>query len=364
MKDHKRGRPRGTHTRYAAIAANIARRLAAGEWQVGRKMPSLREFARIHRVSIKTIHRAFAILKADGRLQIRPRRVAVVALGFSLKAMLDNAIVVISPHDLANSWQGKIWTGVVQSAQSFGSALIVLQYTKRFRSELPAGLFELPLSGVLLLGPFRPNLLRQYEASGLPVVLLDQPGDEYRFHSVSIANHEAAFDATSRLIALGHRRIAFIAYILPSLLTIEPDAKERQMGFVAACRQAGLKENEYRTFVAANDNASQSIQELLRATHPFTAVITAYDKHAEQVAAASKAEGLRIPQDLSIVTFRGPTAHPLNWSGPQLDLRKFGQIGVEILHRKPKDPQHVHVSPMWHDGDTLGLPSKRSSDRR
>jgi DNA-binding LacI/PurR family transcriptional regulator len=358
-KKTKPGRPRSASPRYGAIADDIARRLAARQWQVGRRLPSFREFARNYGVSIHTIHRAFASLKADGRVQIRPHRATVAALGASLESILKHAIGVVSSRHIADSWPALFWNGIAQGAKASDSTLVVLQAEERWRFEFPAGLRDLPLSGVLLLGPLRPELLKQYETLKLPVVLIDQPGDEYNFHSVSVANYEAGFDAASRLIALGHRRLAFMGNIISSLQAIDPDARQRQAGFIAACSQGGLKEKHYKIFLAANKIARQTIQNVFGSTPPFTAVVTTTDNLATQIAKTAEAKGLQIPRDLSIITVRTSQIQTRNWTGPQIDLDEFGRVAVDILRRKPVAPQHIHLKLKWHDGDTFAPPPKR-----
>jgi DNA-binding LacI/PurR family transcriptional regulator len=358
MNESPGGRPKGAKPRYKAIADDIARGLTAGRWHVGRRMPSFRHFARTYKVSVKTIQRAFSQLKIDGRVQVRPKRSTLAALGDSQRPLLENAIAVVSPRTLADTWQGQFLNGILQGANT-GYTLIIFQDDIRWRVEFPAGLDELPLCGILLLGSFHVVVLKRYETLKLPVVLLDQPGDEYNFHSVSIANYEAASDAVARLVKLGHQRIAFLGYIVPSLLSVDPDSKQRQAGFAAACRQYGLKECDYRIFVGGNSVAGHSIQELFHATPPITAVVTATNSLAQQTAITAKALGKQIPRDLSIVSFTSPPATSMNWSGPLIDQDEFGRAGVDILRRKPGTPEHIHLKLKWHEGDTVGPPPKQ-----
>src|SRR4029079_1169958 len=115
-----------TKPRYEAIADDIARGLTAGQWNVGRQMPSFRHFARTYKVSIKTIQRAFAQLKIDGRVLVRPKRSTLAALGDSQRPLLENAIAVVSPRTLADTWQGRFLNGILQGA-STGYTLIIFQ---------------------------------------------------------------------------------------------------------------------------------------------------------------------------------------------------------------------------------------------
>ena len=366
MKQPKRrGQVPDSTSRYSAIASDIARRLAAGEWPVGNRIPSFRRFAREYEVSLGTIQRALGALRTEGRVRVTPDRPTLAALGASLSSVMAGAVALVLgkrlPVVLQPGLYESIWRGIVDGVAKADSTLIILQHANRWQHEYPAGLRHLPLRGVLLLGPFAPGLLRQYEALGLPVVLLDQPGAKFRLHSVTVANYDAASDATSRLIARGHRQIAFVRSVVGSIRDIDPDAKERQAGFAAACKQAGLKQGQCRVFSAGFGDSSAAVQDLVRSTPRFTAVLMASDAHAKQMASAARAAGLGIPRDLSVVTFRSPLALTRDWSGPQVDFEEFGRIGVELLRRKPRTIQHVRVQPVWHDGDSFGPPPPPSS---
>jgi DNA-binding LacI/PurR family transcriptional regulator len=350
---------------YRGVAEEIARRLDRGEWPVGTRLPSFRRFAREYDVSLGTIQRALGALKTEGRVRITPDRPTEAALGASLSSVMEGAVALVLgkrlPVVLQPGSYEFIWRGIVDGVAKADSTLIILQHANRWQHEYPAGLRHLPLRGVLLLGPLPPGLLRQYEALGLPVVLLDQPGARFRLHSVTVANYDAAADATSRLLSAGHRQIAFVRSVVGSIRDIDPDAKERQAGFAAACKQAGLEAgHQFRVFSAGFGDSSAAVQDLVRSTPRFTAVLMASDAHAKQMASAARAAGLSIPRDLSVVTFRSPLALSRDWSGPQVDFEELGRIGVEILRRKPRTIQHVRVGAAWHDGDSCGPPPRSS----
>ena len=349
---------------YRAIAGKIARRLDRGEWPVGSRLPSFRQFARGYDVSLGTVQRALGMLRTEGRVRITPDRPTLAALGAPLDSVMKDAVVLVMgkrlPAILQPGLYEPIWRGIVDGVAKADCTLIILQHANRWRREYPAGLRHLPLRGLLLLGPLPAGLVKQYETLGLPVVLLDQPGARFRLHSVTVANHDAACDATSRLIARGHRQIAFVRSVVGSIQEIDPDAKERQAGFAAACKQAGLKQSQYRVFSAGFGDSSAAVQELIRSTPRFTAVLTASDVHAKQTAGAARAAGLSIPRDLSVVTFGSSLPLSRDWSGPRVDFEEFGRIGVEILRRKPRTIQHVRVGAVWHDGDSFGPPPRSS----
>src|SRR4051812_37647790 len=227
----QRGRPRREGARYLEIAGDLRKRLSAAEWAVGKRVPSFRNLALHYGVSIKTIQRSAAVLKSEGHLCVRPDRPTTAALGAPLQSIIENGIAIVLRYSLHGMDQGsplELWRGVVKGVEKANCTMVVLQHTSRWRHEYPAGLGDLPLKGVLLMGPHKADILRQYESMKLPVVLLDQPEEGFKLNSISVANYRGAHDATMRLIELKHRRLAFVSYFLTSIHLVDPDARERQ----------------------------------------------------------------------------------------------------------------------------------------
>ncbi len=254
---------------------------------------------------------------------------------------------------------GQLWRGLASGASELGCALTVLQHPHRWRSEVPWGLSELPLRGVILVGSFTDDVLRQYERMSVPVVLLDQPGKGYAFHSVSVANFNAAYSATLRLIALGHRRLAFMRTLLKTFRHIDPDSREREMGFVAGCKKARLQRDQYRIFSAFSDpDQLSTANDLIDSKPKFSAVLTTNPAHAEQLSRAATRKRLLIPHDLSVACFRDSDPFPRDWSGPMMNFEKLGHAAVDILKRRPRTPRHILVDPIWNAGDSINYKLK------
>jgi LacI family transcriptional regulator len=183
--------------------------------------------------------------------------------------------------------------------------------------------------------------------------LLDQPGDAYSLHSVAVANREAAFEATRRMIALGHRRLAFVRPIVRSLGNLDPDSLERQAGFESACASAGFASSQYRIFSAYTGATAGA--KIVSADPPFTGVLTTDATQAEQVSSVANESGRKVPRDLSIVTFRGIRPLPRDWSGFVTDFSEMARLAVDILKRRPPVPERVRVKPQWRGGDSLAV---------
>jgi DNA-binding LacI/PurR family transcriptional regulator len=307
--------------------------------------------------------RALKVLALEGRLQTAPKRVGVVALGTPLSTLMQNLVVLVlnTPVNHALPYRRALWDHINAAAEEDGFPLFILHHPDKTRVELPTGLSALPLRSVLLLGPFSRPLLRRYENWSVRAVLIDQPGDDYRLHSVAVANYDGAFEATSRLIAAGHRRIGFVRTLIGSLQAVDPDSKEREAGFVAACVKAGFKSSQYKTFSTfVGRTRGFSANDLIADRPRYTAVLCSNSDHAQKVATLARAAGLQIPHDLSILTFHTAGESQTDWAGPRTDFGELGRATVKILRRRSTDIARVRVLPTWNEGTTFAPPPESS----
>jgi LacI family transcriptional regulator len=134
-----------------------------------------------------------------------------------------------------------------------------------------------------------------------PTVLLGPPAKFCnQFIHVHVDDLAASYAATQHLLNLGHKRIAFFAGPLPA-----PWSQERFEGYRRALREAGSDVDDRLVFQAGNtveDGVKAGLQ-LLNEASDATAVQAANDLIAVGCADALLNQGIRIPQDLSIVGF-------------------------------------------------------------
>lgn len=165
--------------------------------------------------------------------------------------------------------------------------------------------------------PFRMLADRQVEA--LVVIMaankpLSLPAEALRVPCVVVNSFDAAgavpcitpdeekggFDATQRLIDAGHRRIAMI--------NLEPDraaAVGRRLGHERALQLAGIPRDGALILEGPADahQGYDSARRLLALDEPPSAIFCATDRIAMGAYDAIKEEGLRIPQDVSVIGF-------------------------------------------------------------
>ena len=143
------------------------------------------------------------------------------------------------------------------------------------------------------------RVYREVQASKTPVVLLGSPAAFCsQFVSVQTEELAASFAATQHLLQLGHKRIAYFTGPLPATW-----AQERYEGFRRAHREAGLDVDDRLVFHAGStieDGAKAALQ-FANEKCDATAIQTVNDLVAIGCAETLFQQGVRIPQDLSLM---------------------------------------------------------------
>jgi DNA-binding LacI/PurR family transcriptional regulator len=159
------------------------------------------------------------------------------------------------------------------------------------------GLF---ISPVYRMRPDAP-IYRSLETRGIPVVILGHNAPFCRqFVSVETDDLLAGYSATQHLVQLGHKRIAFF-----SGPHAAPWSQERFEGYRRALREAHLEVDDRLLFQAGNtieDGAKAALQFVNEASQA-TAILAVTDLVAIGCANTFLNQGLRIPQDLSVMGF-------------------------------------------------------------
>jgi len=137
-------------------------------------------------------------------------------------------------------------------------------------------------------------------AQHLPVVVTGRRLQAPQLASLLFDDFEGARLATHHLLALGHRRIAFI-----SGDSRHPDAKERRRGYRAALEAAGLAYDPGLVLPGdfTEDSGRDAVERLIDSREPFTAIFAANDQMAFGAALALHRRKRQVPADVSLVGY-------------------------------------------------------------
>ncbi len=168
---------------------------------------------------------------------------------------------------------------------------------RRFLSRRVDGLFIAPVYRMATEARIYQELLSRR----VPTVLLGHSAPFCsQFPCVESDDVLGSYAATEHLLKLGHKRIAFLTGPLAT-----PWTQERLEGYRRALREAGLEVDDKLVFQAGrtmDDGAAATLQ-LLNETSDATAILAVNDDVAVGCAETLLGQGLRIPEDVSVVGF-------------------------------------------------------------
>ena len=174
---------------------------------------------------------------------------------------------------------------------------------------------------------------------GARIVFVNGALNSLSVPSVAVDERSAGELATQHLIDLGHRRIGYVAgpdYYLPT--------RQKAAGRESALRAAGLPVDG--PVVHGEDftveNGREALRTMLAASTPPTGVICSSDLMAIGVLQEAAAQGLRVPDDLSVVGFDGIDAAA--WTSPPLTtveqpIQEIAETAVTALRTLIAEPE-------------------------
>ncbi len=183
------------------------------------------------------------------------------------------------------------------------------------------------------------GLLERLAEAKAPVLALQADFEDDRVDCIHANDREGAFEAVSRLVALGHERIACVA----GIGTPHGSSNRRLAGYreaLAAARIA-LPDDYLRLSPFSLDGAYDAVIDLFRMDEPPTAIFLFSDAMALGALRALEDLGKAVPRDVSVI---GYDDLPLcEYSVPRLSSVSqpafdLGRMAVERVLARVRDP--------------------------
>ncbi|MFA5235381.1 MAG: LacI family DNA-binding transcriptional regulator [Bacilli bacterium] len=154
--------------------------------------------------------------------------------------------------------------------------------------------------GVFFACELSPQILKHMEKSEMPTIFIDIFSPLYSCNFIYVDNYQASYMLTHYLIGKGHKRIGFVGDI-----TQTTSISDRYFGYVKAMNEAGLTADP-QWHVNQNIERIPSIP-ALPLEHMPTAYICHCDSAAQKLYTSLSVNGLRVPEDVSVVSFDNTT---------------------------------------------------------
>ncbi|KAA1183695.1 LacI family transcriptional regulator [Rhizobium tropici] len=282
--------------------------------------PLMADVARLAGVAISTVSRALA---NPGRVNEKTRAkidAAAKQLGYTPNAMArglrvgkSNTIMIILPGSIYYYGVSQVIPQVLQSINKAllrnGYNLMIANLGRDTESErhILNLAFGGTIRGAIILSSKLPEVDgRSLANAGLPIVSMLLDMSDAGVSSIVTNDREAVRDAAAELIRMGHRRFFYIAGPQDNYHDVE-----RYAGALEALRNAGISK-EALSRSGGNLDYQQGFEIGVQAAADFallkdrpTAVIATSDDMAISFISRIKRTGLRIPDDLSVISFDG-----------------------------------------------------------
>lgn len=175
--------------------------------------------------------------------------------------------------------------------------------------------------------------IAQLKTMNVPFVLIDRYFPEIPVSYITINNYQSAYDAVSHLIKMGKKQIGMVAY-----KTSLQHINERKRGYHEALRDHDLLPKnsllKLARYAHLKEDLKTAIDQLRNAKKPADALFFATNTLAIEGLKYINTLGIRVPEDLAIVTFDEGEALDLFYS-PVTFVRQpimdMGKAAVRVL---------------------------------
>jgi DNA-binding LacI/PurR family transcriptional regulator len=265
---------------------------------------------------------------------------------------------VLTPQALAvifsNPFFALFSEGVAHVAEELGYEL---HFISPLHGSLALAMGRATVDGVVAIGLSADHPeVGQIQAAGLPMVLVDS--DDLPEHSSVVVDDEGgARAAAEHLLGLGHRDILIMAVEGPESARDRGEhhgvSERRLRGYETALEAAGVQMRSDRVVAgrASIEGGASAFQRAWAAGIRPTALLAMSDAMASGATPAAREQGLRIPDDLSVVGFDDIdlAAHvdpPL--TTVHQPIRQKGADAVRLLlaeveQREANRPEHLRL---------------------
>ena len=324
------------------------------------RQPSIKDIARLARVSHPTVSRALQnspLVNAETAARIRKiaeatgYRASAVARGLVTRRTKTIGLVVTTVGD---PFASEVVCGIEETANDHGYAVFLADSNGDPEREknVVREFAERRVDGILVtssrVGALYLPLLKEMM---VPIVLLnDQYPGEF-VHSVMINNMDGMRAVMDHVTGLGHKRIAYIGAVNGYQTDTERFAVYRE-----ALQKAKIP--IAAELVVHSDGlpgtARDVTERLLGLGEPPTAICCYNDMTALGAMRAVRARGLRIPDDISVTGF--DDLFFAAYSEPPLTtvrqpMRKMGQLAMENLLKLMNDRRAA--AQIWVDAELI-----------
>lgn len=301
-------------------------------------MATIRDIAKKAKVSVATVSRILnndATLKAS--METKQKVIEIAQdMGYKKSVKQSKAVFklgILQWFSVEQELKDNYYLMVRKGIEDF-CIKNCIQAVRAFKSDVEYMNQLQGVDGLMCIGKFSKKEVDSLMEITPNIVFLDMPVEEYAVTTFSLDFQKAVYDIMDYLTGKGHKKIAFLGgkeYLEKNVTFYD----ERKKYYEEYCTKNGLdaftylKEGEYSI-----ESGYEMMNELLKGEEIPTAIFAASDHIAIGAMKAIHENGLRIPNDISVIGFDDvdlcdfitPTLTTMH--APAYDM---GQYGVNFL---------------------------------
>jgi DNA-binding LacI/PurR family transcriptional regulator len=322
-------------------------------------------------IARNTVRRRISPLIDEGLLERRPGKGLYVSLPHAATRTVQVIVPDLSWTHVVRIVRGAQEVGAhrglhTQIYDAHGQLALDLEMLRR----LPNG----PTDGAIIVSLHHrrfTEVLVELKATGYPFVLVDQRLHDIEVPTVEIDNYGGGYVVGQKLAELGHRRVGFLG---PMGLQVVAD---RMNGFRDATLDAGVLFDRSLVVDLGGEGVADWLNSRLEATQEGvvkllsrpnrpTAIFDGSGDVAPLIYRAVQQLGLKIPEDVSVVSFDDSAKYSQFLEPPVAQLKHswdyLGRAAMEMLvplmnrskcNGRGEDIEHRVISPQWEPGASL-----------
>lgn len=318
--------------KYLHLYEQLAARIRSGEWAPGDRLPSEPQLAEEYGVAYMTARQSIHALVKEGLVNRTHGRGTFVAEPESLDKRPSLGMLLLRNwYAIDPFYFSPLVEAFVQRADELGFQVHLADRSEPLKEQLKFTELRVRAMAMVLHDHDDLRDAESFLNQGFAVVAINRYGGSRRVPSVSPDNRGGTYEATLKLIELGHRQVAHIMGPRGNF-----DALERRKGVELAWKASKLPSEDLRFFEAAytEESGYQAAKRILQSKALPTAVVCVNDLTALAAMKVFSQAGLRVPEDISVFGFGNMRLTPFFQPGlttMQLPTPELGKKAAEAL---------------------------------
>ena len=267
-------------------------------------------------------------------------------IALSLRSQRSNVIGVVIP-ELVHFFFSSVISGIEEVANKHGYSVMISQSGEDFNREVAACdvFLNSIIDGMIVSVSKETNdysHFKRFEDEGIPIVFFDRIIEEIHSDRVIIDDFDGAYQATEHLIIQGRRKIVHFSGPQNRLI-----GQNRLNGYLKAMRDNGVVIDEKLIIHCDTfQSALVETQKLIDSGVKFDSIFTVNDFTAAGVIKILTRNGIKIPQDVSVVGFGDdqtsmmvePTLTTVSQPGYEMGKKAMEQLIRRITQTRQEPP--------------------------